>query len=155
MTNVSELIINANAFLSPENSSSISASITQLETLLARLADSSEGLPKLFVSLEQASSEAAQMMKEAKQLLIKDGSTTFAKANEVMQNLVNTTKEFEKILTTNAPAINQGSQGFAQIAPALQELRQTLSNIQAISQELQSNPSGYLFGGDHIQEFQP
>lgn len=155
MTNVSELLINANAFLSSDNAQRIGHSIEQLERLLEQLADGSESLPALFTSLNNASNEAEKMLKETRNLITKEGSGAFAKANEAMQNLSQTTQDLQKMLAENAPAINQGSQGFAQIAPAMQELRQTLSNIKIITQELQNSPTDYLLGGDKIQEFQP
>lgn len=155
VTNVSELLINANAFLSSDNAQRIGHSIEQLERLLEQLADGSESLPALFTSLNNASNEAEKMLKETRNLITKEGSGAFAKANEAMQNLSQTTQDLQKMLAENAPAINQGSQGFAQIAPAMQELRQTLSNIKIITQELQNSPTDYLLGGDKIQEFQP
>ena len=155
MTNVSELIINANEFLSSDNADNIGKSIVQLERLLNQLADGSESLPSLFKSLNQTSKEAEKMIKETRNLLAKEGSGVFAQANQMMAGLGKTTAELQKILAQNAPAINQGSQGFAQIAPAMQELRQTLANIKTITQELQNNPTGYMFGGDKPQEFQP
>lgn len=155
MTNVSELLINANAFLSSDNAQRIGHSIEQLERLLEQLADGSESLPALFTSLNNASNEAEKMLRETRNLITKEGSGAFAKANEAMQNLSQTTQDLQKMLAENAPAINQGSQGFAQIAPAMQELRQTLSNIKIITQELQNSPTDYLLGGDKIQEFQP
>ena len=155
MTNVSELLINANAFLSSDNAQRIGHSIEQLERLLEQLADGSESLPALFTSLSNASNEAEKMLKETRNLITKEGSGAFAKANEAMQNLSQTTQDLQKMLAENAPAINQGSQGFAQIAPAMQELRQTLSNIKIITQELQNSPTDYLLGSDKIQEFQP
>lgn len=155
VTNVSELLINANAFLSSDNAQRIGHSIEQLERLLGQLADGSESLPALFTSLSNASNEAEKMLKETRNLITKEGSGAFAKANEAMQNLSQTTQDLQKMLAENAPAINQGSQGFAQIAPAMQELRQTLSNIKIITQELQNSPTDYLLGGDKIQEFQP
>lgn len=155
MTNVSELLINANAFLSSDNAQRIGHSIEQLERLLGQLADGSESLPALFTSLNNASNEAEKMLKETRNLITKEGSGAFAKANEAMQNLSQTTQDLQKMLAENVPAINQGSQGFAQIAPAMQELRQTLSNIKIITQELQNSPTDYLLGGDKIQEFQP
>ena len=155
MTNVSELLINANAFLSSDNAKRIGNSIEQLEKLLEQLADGTQDLPDLFASLNSASAEAEKMLKETRQLITKEGSGAFAKANEAMQNLTQATQELQHILKDNAPAINQGSQGFAQIAPAMQELRQTLANIKAITQELHNNPAQYMLGGDTIQEFQP
>lgn len=155
MTNVSELLINANAFLSSDNAEHMGKSLTQLERLLSELADGSESLPDLMTSLNKSSNEAEKMLSETRALLSKEGSGLFVKANEIMANLNKTTKDLNRIINENAPSLNQGSQGLAQIAPAMQELRQAIANIRIITQELQNNPTGYLLGGDKLQEFQP
>lgn len=155
MTNLSELIMNANAFLSSENADNMSKSISQLELLLSQLADGTKSLPELVEGLTKTSQEAEKMLSEISGLLVKEGSGVFANANEVMQNLNATTTELKNVITENSPSINQGSQGFAQLAPIMQELRQTVSNIKVITQEIQDNPKGYIFGADKLQEFQP
>lgn len=155
MTNVSELIMNANAFLSSENADNMSKSVAQLELLLSQLADGTKTLPELVQSLTTASHEGEKMLSEIRGLLSKEGSGLFAHANDVMKSLNNTTQELQNVIKENSPSINQGSQGFAQLAPIMQELRQTISNIKIITQEIQENPKGYIFGADKLQEFQP
>lgn len=155
MTNLSELIMNANAFLSSENADNMSKSVAQLELLLSQLADGTKSLPELVEGLTSTSHEAEKMLSEVRVLLAKEGSGVFANANEVMKNLNATTLELTKMINDNSSSINQGSQGFAQLAPIMQELRQTVSNINIITQEIQNSPKGFLFGADSLQEFQP
>lgn len=155
MTNVSELLINANAFLSSDNADRIGNSIAQLERLLAQLANGSEGLPEVLNTLNNAGKEVEGILKDVRVVIAQEGGNTLAKANQMMQNLVAVSQDLQKILATNAPAIHQGSQGFAQLSPLMQELRETLSNINNISQELQHNPTQYMLGGEKLQEFQP
>lgn len=155
MTSLSELIMNANAFLSSENADNMSKSVAQLELLLSQLADGTKSLPELVEGLTKTSQEAEKALSEVRGLLAKEGSGVFANANEVMKNLNATTSELKKVITDNSSSINQGSQGFAQLAPIMQELRQTINNIKNITQEIQDNPKGYIFGADKLQEFQP
>lgn len=155
MTSLSELIMNANAFLSSENADNMSKSVAQLELLLSQLADGTKSLPELVEGLTKTSQEAEKTLSEVRGLLAKEGSGVFANANEVMKNLNATTSELKKVITDNSSSINQGSQGFAQLAPIMQELRQTINNIKNITQEIQDNPKGYIFGADKLQEFQP
>jgi phospholipid/cholesterol/gamma-HCH transport system substrate-binding protein len=46
-------------------------------------------------------------------------------------------------------------QGLNGLAPAVRELRDTLSSLRTISQRLEANPSGYLLGSDKNKEFTP
>lgn len=155
MTNVSELLISANAFLSSDNAQRIGSSLEKVDHVLERLAQGSETLPSLLINLNGVTGEAEKMLKETRQLISQEGEGVFAKLNETMQHINQTTKDLQQIVASNAPAINKGSQGLAQIAPAMRELRQTLENIKNISQELQNNPTNYLLGGDKLQEFEP
>lgn len=155
MTNISELVLNANAFLTAENAHSISNSVSQLERLLAQLADGSENLPDLLSSLTKTSLEAEQMLGAARSFLAQEGHDVFTQTHTVMQSLESATKELQQLISSNAPAINQGTQGFAQLSPIMQELRQAVSSINIITREIQNNPKGYLLGADKLQEFQP
>lgn len=155
MTSVSELLINANAFLSSDNADRIGNSITQLERLLAQLANGSESLPQVLNTFNGAGKEVEGLLKEVRVLVANEGGNTLSKANQVMQNLANSTQELQRILAANAPAIQQGSQGFSQLGPLMQDLREVLTNINNISQELQHNPTQYLLGTENLQEFQP
>lgn len=46
-------------------------------------------------------------------------------------------------------------QGLNGLAPAIRELRETLTSLRGISQRLEANPSGYLLGSDKNKEFTP
>lgn len=155
MNNLSELVLNANNFLSEKNAKSVGKSLDQLEQLLEQLSAGTENLPELIHSLTQTSDEATQVLNGARKLVSQEGNHLFAQAGEVMKNINAMTAELKNVITSNAPSINQGSQGLAQLAPIMQELRQTLNNIKLITQEVQENPKGYLFGADKLQEFQP
>lgn len=155
MTNVSELLISANAFLSSDNAERIGNSLESLDQLLVQLSDGSKNLPTLVVNLSNVGAEAEKMLKEMRDLLSEEGHGVFDQVNQSLQHIAETTKELQQLVVNNAPAVQQGTQGLAQIAPAMRELRQTLANIKDISQELQNNPTNYLLGGDKLQEFEP
>ena len=155
MNNLSELVLNANNFFSEKNAKSVENSLDQLEQLLQQLSSGTENLPELIQSLTQTSDEATQVLSGTRKLVSLEGNHLFAQASEVMKNIGAITVELKNVISTNAPSINQGSQGLAQLAPIMQELRQTLNNIKLITQEVQENPKGYLFGADKLQEFQP
>lgn len=155
MTNISELLLNANKFLSSDNAERLSAGLTNLEQLLDHLAESSKDLPKLFEELQVASVEASGILRETRQLINTDGAQTLAKTNQALTDLSLATQQVQELIASNAGAINQGAQGFSQLGPMMTELRQTLLNIKYITQELQNNPAQYLLGGEKLQEYQP
>lgn len=46
-------------------------------------------------------------------------------------------------------------QGLNGLAPAVRELRETLSSLRAITRRLEANPGGYLLGNEKNKEFTP
>ena len=105
--------------------------------------------------MQATSKSADKTLTETNRLLSEKGDLLFDEANSAMKNLANATSDLQQMLQNNAPAIEQGSQGFAQLAPLMQDIRQTIRSIQAITQGLDGNPANYLLGGDSLQEFQP
>lgn len=155
MTKISELLINANKFLSSDNAEHLSAGLGNLEQLLAHLAESSKDLPNLLAELNTVSEEASGMLRETRQFISQDGAATFTKTNEILSELALATKQVQTLIADNSAPISQGAQGFAQLGPTMAELRQTLLNIKYITQELQNNPAQFLLGGEKLQEYQP
>ncbi|GGE65688.1 MAG TPA: MCE family protein [Paenalcaligenes hominis] len=155
MTNISELLINANAFLSSDNAKRINSSLAELESLLQHLAEGSNDLPDLLAELKKTTIEAGGIIADTRKLINTDGPQAFAKANQAIDHLAQAAQQIQDLIQSNSGSITQGSQGFAQLAPAMTELRQTLLNIKHITQELQNNPTEYLLGGEKLQEFQP
>lgn len=155
MTKISNLLINANAFLSSDNAERIASGLVELEHLIKHLADSSTDLPSLLAELKKTTTEAGGLIKDTRQIINTDGAQTFTKANQVLEQLNVAAKQVQELIEQNAVSISHGSQGFAQIGPTMSELRQTLINIKQITQELQNNPTEYLLGRDKLQEFQP
>ncbi len=155
MTKISNLLINANAFLSSENAERIASGLTALESLIQHLADSSNDLPELIAELKKTTVEAGGLIHDTRQIVNTDGAQTFSQASQVLEQLNLAAKQVQELIEQNSGAISQGSQGFAQIGPTMSELRQALINIKQITQELQNNPTEYLLGRDKLQEFQP
>lgn len=155
MTRVSDLLTNVNNFLSPDNADKIAGSLSHLEVLLAQLADGTHGLPELMTSLENTSNDTAALVNDLHKLVSKDGQQLFSQASEAMHSINQVAAQVQKLMDSNSGPIEQGSRGFAQLGPAMMELRQALTNIKIITQELQNNPAQYLLGNDKLQEFQP
>jgi phospholipid/cholesterol/gamma-HCH transport system substrate-binding protein len=101
--------------------------------------------------LEQTST----LMRNANGLLNDQGKQMFGSAEQAMKSLEQSSATINKLLTTNQDSLNSGLQGLNGLAPAVRELRDTLTSLRAISQRLEANPSGYLLGNDKNKEFTP
>ena len=83
-----------------------------------------------------------------------DGSD-LGRIEQAMKSLEQSSATINKLLTNNQDSLNSGMQGLNGLAPAVRELRDTLTSLRAISQRLEANPSGYLLGNDKNKEFTP
>jgi phospholipid/cholesterol/gamma-HCH transport system substrate-binding protein len=79
----------------------------------------------------------------------------FGSAEQAMKSLEQSSATISKLLSTNQDSLNSGMQGLNGLAPAIRELRETLTTLRSISQRLEANPSGYLLGSDKNKEFTP
>ncbi|MFJ7797529.1 MlaD family protein [Pseudomonas sp. NPDC096950] len=162
MAGVSTLMHNANQMFSAENVERISQTLEHLEqttgTIAEQRGDIRQAMQQLASIGKQASATLEQttaLMRNANGLLNDQGKQMFGSAGQAMKSLEQTTATIDKLLTTNQDSLNSGMQGLNGLAPAVRELRDTLSSLRAISQRLEANPSGYLLGSDKNKEFTP
>ncbi|RON38724.1 MlaD family protein [Pseudomonas frederiksbergensis] len=162
MAGVSTLMHNANLMFSAENIERISNTLEHLEqttgTIAEQRGDIRQAMQQLASIGKQASATLEQttaLMRNANGLLNDQGKQMFGSAGQAMKSLEQTTATIDKLLTTNQDSLNSGMQGLNGLAPAVRELRDTLSSLRAISQRLEANPSGYLLGSDKNKEFTP
>ncbi|RON02041.1 MlaD family protein [Pseudomonas brassicacearum] len=162
ISSVNLLLHSANQMMSSENVDRLSKTLENLEQTTGSIAeqrgDLSQAMQQLASVGKQASSTLEQtsaLMRNANGLLNDQGKQMFGSAEQAMKSLEQTTASVNNLLTDNQDALNNGMQGLNSLAPAIRELRDTLSSLRAISRRLDSNPSGYLLGGDKDKEFTP
>ncbi|MDE2270615.1 MAG: MCE family protein, partial [Xanthomonadaceae bacterium] len=80
---------------------------------------------------------------------------TLDRAAEAMASLQQATQTLDKLLAQNQGSLQSGLRGVDQLGPTLRELRATLRDIHGITNQLRSNPAGYLLGRDQATEFTP
>jgi len=162
MTSVNQLLDNANRMFSPDNAERISKTLEHLEqttgTVAEQRGDIRQAMQQLASIGKQAGSTLEQtsaLMRNANGLLNDQGKQMLGSAEQAMQSLEQSSAAINKLLTANQDSLNNGIQGLNGLAPAVRELRDTLSSLRAISRRLESNPSGYLLGSDKNKEFTP
>ena len=162
MSSINQLLYNANQVLSPQNVERLSKTLENLEqttgTINDQRGDIQQAMRQLASIGKQASAALEQttlLMRNANGLLGSEGKQAIGSAEQAMQSLARSTATINAMLEDNREAINGGAQGFNELAPAIRELRDTLTSLKGISQRLEANPSGYLLGRDNNKEFQP
>ncbi|POA22881.1 MCE family protein [Pseudomonas sp. FW300-N1A1] len=162
MSSINQLLYNANQMLSPENVERLSKTLDHLEQTTGAIADQRgdirQALQQLAVVGKQAGAaieQTAALMRNANGLLNDQGKQMFGSAEHAMKSLEQSTATINTLLSSNQAALNNGMQGLNGLAPAVRELRDTLSSLRAISRRLEANPGGYLLGGDNDKEFTP
>ncbi|RWU27002.1 MCE family protein [Pseudomonas alkylphenolica] len=162
LTNINVLVHNANELFSEDNAAHLSKTLTNLEQTTAVFSDQRDDIRTAIQQLSQLGNQASAMLKQtndlvrnANGLLSTQGKQTFGSAEQAMQSLAQSTATLNSLLNDNREALSGGAQGLNQLAPAIRELRQTLTALKAISQRLEANPSGYLLGRETNKEFEP
>ncbi|MBV4464699.1 MCE family protein [Pseudomonas sp. SWRI79] len=162
MAGVNVLMHNANQLFSSENVARISSTLENLEQTTGTIADQRGDIRQAMQQLasvgKQASATLEQttaLMRNANGLLNDQGKQMFGSAEQAMKSLEQSSATINTLLSANQDSLNSGMQGFNGLAPAVRELRDTLSSLRTISQRLEANPSGYLLGNDKNKEFTP
>ncbi|MDN4545328.1 MULTISPECIES: MlaD family protein [unclassified Pseudomonas] len=162
MAGVSTLMHNANRMFSTANIENISKTLAHLEQTTGAIADQRGDIRQAMQQLASVGKQANSMleqttalMRNANGLLNDNGKQMFSSAEHAMKSLEQSTATINKLLAANEDSINSGMQGFNGLAPAVRELRETLTSLRTISQRLEANPSGYLLGSDKTKEFTP
>jgi len=162
MAGVNVLMHNANQMFSSENVERISNTLEHLEQTTGTLADQRGDIRQAMQQLgaigKQASAtleQTAALMRNANGLISDQGKQMFGSAEQAMKSLEQSSATINTLLTNNQDSLNSGMQGLNGLAPAVRELRDTLTSLRAISQRLEANPSGYLLGNDKNKEFTP
>jgi phospholipid/cholesterol/gamma-HCH transport system substrate-binding protein len=162
MAGVNVLMHNANQMFSSDNVERVSKTLEHLEQTTGTIADQRGDIRQAMQQLASVGKQAGAMleqtsalMRNANGLLNDQGKQVFGSAEQAMKSLEQSSATINTLLTTNQDSLNSGMQGLNGLAPAVRELRDTLTALRAISQRLQSNPSGYLLGDDKNKEFTP
>jgi phospholipid/cholesterol/gamma-HCH transport system substrate-binding protein len=162
MAGVSTLMHNANLMFSTANIENISKTLAHLEQTTGAIADQRGDIRQAMQQLASVGKQANNMleqttalMRNANGLINDNGKQMFSSAEHAMKSLEQSTATINKLLAANEDSINSGMQGFNGLAPAVRELRETLTSLRTISQRLEANPSGYLLGSDKTKEFTP
>jgi phospholipid/cholesterol/gamma-HCH transport system substrate-binding protein len=162
MTNGEDLVISvtrllnrANQLFSRENVGRISRTLENIEQTSASVAGQRDELRQALQQMSTASQEAADLMRNANQLLSGQGRDAMDSASRLMASLERSSSTVEQLLVDNRSSLDGGMQGVAELGPTIIELRETLSALRSFARRLEEDPAGYLLRSETIKEFQP
>lgn len=162
ISNVNMLLHNANKLFSPENVDSFGKTLSNLEqtttAISSQRGDIAQTLKQLSLVGKQATAALEQtttLMRNANGILNTKGQQMFSDAGQAMKSLEQSTQTINTLINNNEDSLNNGLQGLNQLGPAVNELRETLSTLRAISRRLEANPSGFLLNREQTKEFTP
>src|SRR3990167_2571409 len=134
---------------------SVTRTLENIEQPSASVAEQRDELRLSLQQISSASREAAELMRNANQLVNTEGRAAFANANRMLASLERSSATVESLLSDNRDALHGGMQGVSELGPTIIELRETLSALRSFSRSLEEDPAGYLLRSDSIKEFQP
>jgi phospholipid/cholesterol/gamma-HCH transport system substrate-binding protein len=155
LLSVTRLLKRANKLFSSENVGRISRTLDNIEQTSASIADQRDELRQALQQMSTASQEAADLMRNANQLLSGQGRDAMGSASRLMASLERSSNTVEQLLIDNRSALDGGMHGLGELGPTIIELRETLSTLRTFARRLEEDPAGYLLRSDTIKEFQP
>jgi phospholipid/cholesterol/gamma-HCH transport system substrate-binding protein len=162
LAEITELIQRAAEILSPENVRHFSKILANLDRTSGALAGQDENfrelIQELTASSRQANSvlqQASKLVGDAQSLVDDEGSRALGSAGRAMASLENSANALDQLLRDNRAGLAGGVRGLNELAPALQELRETLISVRRIASRLEDNPASYLTGREKIEEVEP
>lgn len=162
LSGVNSLMQNANQMFSEQNIEHISKILEHLDVTTGTIADQREDIRQAMQQLGSIGKQAGSMleqttalMRNANGLLNDHGKEMIGSAEQAMKSLEQSSATINKLIMANQDSLNSGMQGLNGLAPAVRELRETLTSLRTITRRLEADPSGYLLGSDKHKEFTP
>lgn len=148
VTNINNLLENANRMFSKDNIENFSKTMAHLEQASSILSEEKQTIQSTLEQFAEVSKQASQLMNSHAPSILTD-------AQKAMTSLQNSTSQLEALISDNRGAMSEGLQGMADLGPAITDLRSTLGSLRQTIRRLNNNPSGLLLEREQRQEFQP
>lgn len=159
----SEVLVRLRNILSDENAARIATTLSNIDAVTTTLADEREDIGALIRSAREASERLEGSLQRFDRIataldenLTDDLPQLVGNLKRAMAQIDSLTRSADAILAENHESLASfGSQGLAQVGPALAELRELLRELTRISARLEDNPAAFLLGRDQPKEFSP
>jgi phospholipid/cholesterol/gamma-HCH transport system substrate-binding protein len=155
LVSASTLLDRANQLFSDENARRVSRVLDNVEVVTATLAAEQQVLRDGLEGFAQSSSALNSLLTRADQQLRRFDEPVLESVLAAVTDLQNTSQQLNNLLAESSPAVSSGLQGFAELGPAMRDLRSILSNIDNMTRRLADDPANFVLGNDNVREFRP
>ncbi|MGH8151845.1 MAG: MlaD family protein [Rhodanobacteraceae bacterium] len=155
VTSVNGMVERVSRLLSRQNIARINQVLENIDATTTTLADERDDLRTLVKQAAAATTQLNQTLAGANQLVNGPGRETLERASTAMASLQQATQTLNKMLADNQGSLQAGLNGIDEIGPTLRQMRASLRDLQQVTDKLQSNPAGFLFGREQPAQFTP
>jgi len=152
---MTSLLERANNLLSDENASRVARVLDNVETVSSALADQQQNLQDSIVNMADSSRALSELLAQLNDQTTRYGEPVLASVADTISNLQLTSEQLQALVAENSPAVASGMQSFAELGPAVRDLRSILNNLDNVTSRISDNPADFLLGSDNIREYRP
>lgn len=155
LLNALTLLERANALLSDENGQRIANMLENVEVFTASLANQQDTLREGLEGFAQSTRSANEVLNRVNTLMMRYEEPVLDGVSAVVADFQLLTQKLNTVLDESSPAVTTGLQSFAELAPAMRDLRDILNTIDVMTRRIADNPANFVLGNDNIREYQP
>jgi phospholipid/cholesterol/gamma-HCH transport system substrate-binding protein len=155
LLSASTLLERANALLSDENAQRISNVLDNAVVLTNALAAQEGSLREGLQSLADSGRSLSELLERVNRQMADYEEPILSGVSGAVSELQHISAQLNALLAENTPALTSGLQSFAELGPAVRDLRSILTNIDTITRRLSDDPANFVLGNDNIREFRP
>ena len=144
-----------NRLLSDENGLRVSSMLENVELFTASLAEQRDTLREGLEGLALSTHTANEVLIRVNTLLMRYEEPVLDGVTAAVTDLQQFTQKLNVVLDENSPSLSAGLQGFAELAPAMRDLREILNTVDVMTRRIADDPANFVLGNDNIREYQP
>lgn len=156
-----QLLESANQLMSENNLANIASILENTRQASSALLDSRDDLAALLarfdaagIRAEEAAIKVSAAADRSREVLDERVEPMLLAMSKALNTLQPTLERLDQLSGDNELALDAGLQGLGEITPALRELRSTLRNLNSFTRRLEQDPTGTLWGGARIKEYE-
>lgn len=157
-------------YLSEENAERVAATLDNIDTFTQALSGESDRLGQIVQNLHRSTEELPLLIQEVRGMVADISASidrvepalfeTFPQAaaelSEAMSRLAVTAERIDRMVARNEAAVaGFGEQVITPLGPAVQNFRQLIDELSALTEQFERNPAGFLLGDDRPEEYEP
>jgi len=166
----SEVMLRLLEFLSDENAERVTTTLENIDAFTTALTGESDRLGRTMQNLHRSSEELVPLMQEMRGMvadlsasleriepaLLESFPQAAESLREAMSRLAVTAERIDRLVARNEVAVaGLGDQVITPLGPAVQELKQLIDELSALTEKFERNPAGFLLGDERPEEYEP